>query len=138
MTKKIIHEKSTALHFIQEVITEVDTVKPTKQEMIRDVQMMNFKIRPLSGDLFMLAKRYGSLLEQLWRIGKTEAIIRKAITMLDDNERQLFFTYIDNVEKKMQENALKKLHDVPMNNGDKQKIVTLEIFKEAKERKKIN
>lgn len=138
MTKKITSEKNTAFHFIQEVMREVTMIKPTTQEMLRDIKMMDFKVRPVMGDLFALAHKQTGLLEQLWRIGKIEDIVRRAITTLDGNERGLFFNYIDNLEREMQERASKELHELPLQDGEKQRLVTLEIFKEAHKRKKVN
>ncbi len=138
MSKTIETKKNSALFFIKEVMTEVTTIKPSAQEMLRDIKMMDFKVRPVSGDLFALAMKQTGLLEQLWRIGKIEEIVRRAIMSLNSHERGLFFNYIDTLEKQMHEETSKEMQRIQRHDGKDHQMVTLEIFKEAKRQKKAN
>ena len=138
MPKKNAPEKNTALYFIQEVMTNVDMAKLNRADMLRDIKMMNFKVRPLSGDLFMLAQKHTGFLEQLWKLGKLEEIIHRAMISLNSHEQHLFFNYIDMFEQKMKEASRLEIANIPDTEEGHEHMVTLEIFKEAKKHARAN
>ena len=138
MVKKSKVAKNSALYFIREVIDEVNLVNPSTDEMIADIKMMNFTLRPLSGDIFSLAERQLGLLESLWKIGKIEEIVTRATDSLSADERIVFFNYIDSLEAQMQNKIAESINKLSPAEQKKFKLVKLEVFRKEKLKKDIN
>lgn len=136
--KKAKHPKYTALKLLKEVLADVNDRKPSQEEMLKEVKMMNFKIRPVDGDIFNMMTKNVGFLESLWRIGRIEKIVIKAKDRLSFEEKELFFDYLDELEMQMQTKYDKLLDTVIPDEKKKAKLITLEVFKEAKFKKDIN
>ncbi len=136
--KGINPEKATALQFIHEVIAGVKNSNPSVEEMIRDLKMMKLKIRPLSGDLFSISEKQSNFLESLWKIGKIEEIVHRAVEKLDDNEMTIFFDYIDNLEKQIHDTYSQAVDAMSVEEQERLRVVKLEIFRESPIKKDIN
>lgn len=133
MNRKI-KEKRSAVDLIRRIATEIEGVTPAKQTMIADLKMMNFKIRPLSGDLFSLSTTPDmAFLLSLWRIGKIEEIVKTALQTLDDIEMESFFDYLEWLEERLQhhpQNVQASLTD-----NTKSQLVKLEVFRDQEKEK---
>lgn len=136
--KKQKSGKHTALQLINEVLSKVRNKKPSIEEMMREVKMMNFKIRPLHGDIFALASGSSSFLESLWRIGKIEEVVTRAMAELDGRERRLFFDYLEELENQIHDRFIPGGEHLTAEEEGKLRLIRLEIFREAKFKKNIN
>ncbi len=130
--------KYTAFRLLKEVLSDVNDKKPSPDEMMKEIKMMNFKIRPIDGDIFSLTTKNVRFIESLWRIGRIEKIVIKAQDRLSTDEKELFFDYLDELELQMQDKYGKLLDNLTPDEQKKLKLITLEIFKEVKFKKDIN
>lgn len=136
MAKKQL--KKTALQLIRDVVYQSQRLRPDKHEMLHDIKMMNFKIRPISGDVFAMAGHNVDFMESVWRIAKIEEIIGVALQSLEERELRAFFQYMDNLEDQLQKTITKTLHDAPADIGRGVEMVALEVFRERTSRRTIN
>ena len=105
--------------------------KPSHEQMVRDVYMMKFKIRPLQGDVSKLNFSNETFVETIWRLGKMDDFIEKHIHSIDKNQEHAFFHYFEGMYKQLQ-NTLSTLH-FGTQTGDifvKRDFVEMEIYKE--------
>jgi len=127
--------KKTALQYIQQVMDNVEANALSPQEMLTDIKMMNFKIRPLSGDIFSMSKKHSELLESLWRIAKIEEVVVEVLQTLEEDEKETFFTYLHMLETKFQKQVHESLASASASEQKKVSMTTLEIFREVSRKK---
>lgn len=100
--KKDNISNATAQDFIRKISVEIEQVVPSQNEMIAEIKMMRFKIRPLVGDLFSLSGSHrGPLITSLWKLGKIEETMHSAFETLDQDEMDDLFDYLDELQKKL-------------------------------------
>lgn len=112
---------------------------PTHEQMVRDVYMMKFKIRPLQGDVSKLNFSNATFVETIWRLGKMDDFIEKHLHTLDKKQEFAFFHYFEGMYKQLQD-RLNSLH-FGGKTGDifvKRDFIEMEIFKEQKNKKLSN
>lgn len=113
--------------------------KPTHEQMMREVYMMRFKIRPLQGDVSKLNFSNSTFVETIWQLGKMDDFIEKHLRKLDKKQEYAFFHYFDGMYKQLQD-TLNSLH-FGGQKGDlfiKRDFIEMEIFKERKNKKLRN
>lgn len=113
--------------------------KLSHEQMVRDVYMMKFKIRPLQGDVSKLDFSNTIFVETIWRLGKMDDFIEKYLHTIDKNQEHAFFHYFEGIYQQLQ-NTLNSLH-FGSQTGDifvKRDFVEMEIYKERKNKKLRN
>lgn len=120
----------TVRDLIDKISSEIEVATPTKKQIIADLKMMSFKVRPLSGDLFSISANSDiSLLTSLWRIGKIEEVVRIAVDVLSESEMESFFHYLDDLQERL--GSVTDTNDSqPVRQRASQKLVKLEIFRD--------
>lgn len=125
--------KTTVHGLIQKITAEVEHAVPTRQKMIADLKMMNFKVRPLSGDLFSIpASNDLSLLTSLWKIGKIEEVVKVAVKTLDDDDIESFFLHLEDLQGRLG-HFMDYDYDTQTNTSTgsvRKKLIKLEIFRD--------
>jgi len=119
--------------------TDVLDKKQTHEQMVLDVYMMKYKIRPLQGDISKLNFSNITLVETIWQLGKMDDFIEKHIHKIDKKQEHAFFHYFEGMYKQLQ-NTLNTLH-FDANKGDifaKRDFIEMEIYKERKNKKLRN
>ena len=135
MTKTLSQQNNviTVNGLIEKINIEIESAVPTRQKMITDLKMMNFKIRPLSGDLFSIpANTDISLLTSLWKIGKIEEVVKVAVATLNEDDIESFFYYLEDLQGRLG-HIVDYDYDIDNNasRGSLQKkLVKLEIFRD--------
>ena len=121
------------IHIFKSFKTEVLDKKPNHEQMVRDVYMMKYKIRPLQGDLSRLNFSNTTFVETIWQRGKMDDFIEKHLQKIEKKQEQAFFHYFEGMYKQLQ-NTLNSLHfDTPKGNAfTKRDFVEMEIYKERK------
>lgn len=113
--------------------------KPNHEQMMREVYMMKFKIRPLQGDVSKLNFSNATFVETIWQLGKMDDFIEKHLRKLDKKQEFAFFHYFDGMYKQLQD-TLNSLH-LNGQTGDtlvKRDFIEMEIFKERKNKRLSN
>lgn len=111
--------------------------KPSTLTMYREVKMMQFKIRPVHGDVARINLRNTKFIEILWSLGKLDEFFRITIDGILDEQKPIFFKIMD----EMYDNLQQQLNALPFRHGHVQKnspFVEMEIFKEQIPQKKSN
>lgn len=127
---------ATALDVIKRVQNEVENAKPSHKQMLEDVKMMRFKIRPVFGDIAILAKKDIGFLEALWKIGKMEEIINHEIIKLNTVEKEIFFHYWQN-KHQLTNKASFNLSNKPIDDKQHAAVLEIEVVKTDAVRKNI-
>jgi len=118
---------------------EVLDKKPNHEQMVRDVYMMKFKIRPLQGDVSKLNFSNATFVETIWQLGKMDDFIEKNLHKIDKKQENAFLHYFEGMYKQLQ-NTLNSLH-FGVQKGDmfiKRDFVEMEIYKERTSKKLSN
>ncbi|MFH0773547.1 MAG: hypothetical protein V1922_04525 [bacterium] len=119
--------------------TDVLDKKQSHEQMVKDVYMMKFKIRPLQGDISKLNFSNSTFVETIWRLGKMDDFIEKHMHKIDKKQEHAFFHYFEGMYKELQ-NTLNSLH-FDTQKGDifaKRDFIEMEIYKERKNKKLRN
>lgn len=105
--------------------------KPTFGDMVHDVRMMNFKIRPISGDITELDYGNYDFIEALWSLGKLDEFFRSEFDSIRSNERDAFFRMINDLRVNFQ-NQLRQANIQAVDFEDKSmmQLFEIEIIKE--------
>ncbi|MFA5136030.1 MAG: hypothetical protein WC489_01400 [Patescibacteria group bacterium] len=111
--------------------------KPAHEEMIAEIHLMRFKIKPLQGDVSDVNFYDKRFIETLWSLGKLDEFFQRQYPLLNKNDRTVFYTYFDSMQKKFQED-LNKLHLKQTQQVHGQQILEMEIFKERVKKGKQN
>lgn len=126
--------KKSALDIIKQIMNEVETELPTQENMLRDVQMMGFKIRQITGDMSSLASFDSNVIESLWKIGKIDEIISSHFDSLDEDDQDRLLNYLHSIESETEQSLQKsiKTKKLTSRSGGKKSstnILKLEVFK---------
>jgi len=127
------------LHLFRSFKTSVLDNKPPHEQMVRDVYMMKFKIRPLQGDVSKLNFSNVLFVETIWQLGKMDDFIEKYLHTIDKKQEHAFFHYFEGMYRQLQ-NKLNSLH-FGVQKGDifeKRDFIEMEIFKERRNLKLSN
>jgi hypothetical protein len=110
---------------------------PATDKMYEEVRMMNFKIRPLQGDVSFLNLNDQRLIEVLWQLGKLDEFFQKEFTGLPTKQKEVFFQYFESLHNRLQG----QLNHLNLKDGAKIKgnsFFEMEIVKEGSGSKKVN
>lgn len=113
--------------------------KPAHAQMITEVRMMKFKVRPLQGDISKLNFSNQVFVETIWQLGKMDDFIEKHSTKIDKQQEHAFFHYFEGMYQQLQD----KLSSLHFGTGaaeiqTKRNFVEMEIYKERGKGKLIN
>jgi hypothetical protein len=122
--------KINALDLIQKINEDIERHKPSKEAMMEDIKMMNFKVKPVSGDIFSLTKKDIGFIESLWRLGKVEEMVSDKLEHLAENEKDIFFNYLDDLQVRTQQEIAVAISQLSKKEQKKMEFLELEIFKE--------
>lgn len=113
--------------------------KPAHDQMINEVRMMKFKVKPIQGDVSKLNFSNQAFVETIWQLGKMDDFIEKHISKIDKQQEHAFYHYFEGMYQQLQE-KLSNLHFgtgmVDLN--AKRNLVEMEIYKEGKRGKPLN
>lgn len=111
--------------------------KPPFEEMISEIRMMKFKIKPLQGDFSRVNFNDHELIEILWSLGKMDEFFQSRFSTLKMGQRSTFYNYFDSLQRKFQDD-LNKLNLREGYSTVKPSILEMEIFKERNRNRKTN
>jgi len=108
--------------------------KPSYKEMIEEVRMMKFKVRPMQGDVLLFNLRDERLIEVLWNLGKLDELFQNKYKKLSSQDKGVFFRIFDGMYQRLQTelSQINLRRDKPSNISP---TVEMEIFKEQKQKK---
>lgn len=124
--------KKTAIDIIRQIDLEVEGRSVPLEIMIRDIQMMRFKVRSVIGDIALLQKPHYEFIESLWKIGKIDEIISSSFGDMSEDDQERLLDYFRDVEEQAQDAIRESLElagsqtDVPSDIP----LLKLEIFKD--------
>ena len=81
--------------------------KPPLQEMINEIHMMKFKIKPVQGDFSKVNFRNDRFIEAIWSLGKLDEFFHIQYPQLKKEDRNTFYIYFDVIQKRLQEDLNK-------------------------------
>ncbi len=110
--------------------------KPTTKKMFDEVRMMKFKIRPISGDVSLLALNNIHLIETLWSLGKLDETFQRELRKLSNDQKEIFFRMFDELYQQFQ-NQLNKITIRQEVKSSIPKLLEMEIFKDLSS-KRVN
>lgn len=79
------------------------TNKPTIDEMVSDVRMMNFKVRPVYGNISKLNFKNTDFINALWSLGKLDEFFKEEFPQVEDEDRETFFKLVDDMRVSLQQ-----------------------------------
>lgn len=108
--------------------------KPPHKQMINEVRMMKFKVRPMQGDILLFNLQDERLIEALWSLGKLDELFHNKYQKLSLKEKGVFFRIFDSMYQKLQSD-LGRINLRRDKTSDISPTVEIEIFKEQKQKK---
>jgi hypothetical protein len=124
----------TVVDIIRQISLEVEERTLPLEVMVRDIQMMQFKVRSVVGDISSLQTAHQDFIHALWRIGKIDEIVQDSLVHLDEEDQEALLAYFKDVES--QANRVIKgalqTKSLPTEKASKEKVklLKLEIFKD--------
>lgn len=106
------------------------TNKPSLEEIISEVRMMNFKVRPVHGNISKLDFTNNDFINALWSLGKLDEFFKEEFPSVEDDDREIFFRLVDEMRVSLQQklNTAYKVEKTPK----KEKIFfEVEIYKDT-------
>jgi len=131
-----VQQRNKVLDLIKKITLEIEAAKPSRERMIEDIKMMKFKIRPLFGDVFELVRREMGFLESLWKIGKIEELVSGGVPKLNDEEKEVFFRYLNDFQNQIERKISSIIRKLPAEESKNMRVLELEIVKERKGQKR--
>jgi hypothetical protein len=138
MRKKRRYEIAQLLTQFQKDIVDR---KPTFAQMCDEVRMMQFKIRPLQGDVSNLYIQSHKVVEAIWNLGKFDEFFRKERSNFSQGEQDIMLNYFEKLYARFQKEltgiagvAVEHQHsDFGSTN-----VIEMEIFREYPRKKQFN
>jgi hypothetical protein len=103
--------------------------KPSKDQMYQDVRMMQFKVKPVAGDISILNLKNNNFIEILWSLGKIDEFFQHHNEKLNEDEREIFYRLLDELYEKYQD-ELNTIDLKKENTNQSSSNFEMEIFKE--------
>lgn len=110
--------------------------KPSYKQMMDEVRMMKFKVRPMQGDVLLFNMLDERFIEALWNLGKLDELFQNQYQKLSQKNKQLFFRIFDSMYEKLQ-SELNKINLRRVKTSNISPVLEIEIFKE-RAKKKLN
>ncbi len=111
--------------------------KPSLEIMLDEIKMMNFKIRPLSGDFSVINGMDSKLIEMIWNLGKLDQLYREKENLLKSKDRKLFMKFFESLHEKFQKD-LGFMNIKNVEQSEPSNILEMEVFREAPRRRMVN
>ncbi len=111
--------------------------KPSLEIMLDEIKMMNFKIRPLSGDFSIINGMDSKLIEMIWNLGKLDQLYREKESLLKLKDRKLFMKFFESVHDKFQKD-LGLLRLVNDEQAEQSNVLEMEVFREVPRKRRVN
>lgn len=108
--------------------------KPPHKQIMDEVRMMKFKVRPMQGDILLFNLQDERLIEVLWSLGKLDELFHNKYQKLSLKDKGVFFRIFDSMYQKLQSD----LGRINLRRDKASHIsptVEIEIFKEQKQKK---
>lgn len=112
--------------FQQRTITNT----PTIEEMLSEVRMMNFKVRPVYGNISKLNLSNKEFINALWSLGKLDEFFKDEFPSVEDEDRDIFFKLIDDIRVSLQQKLNRAYNEEETTKSEKL-FFELEIYKES-------
>ncbi len=124
-------KKIDAYDAIQQFQRETLGNKPTVDQMVYEVRLMNFKIRPVAGNISIVNFRNADLIDALWSLGKLDEFFRQKIKNISAKDQAAFMRLVNEIRWNYQEklNSVRLIHSDP--SFDEIPAFEAEIFKET-------
>ncbi|OGK46779.1 hypothetical protein A3A93_03990 [Candidatus Roizmanbacteria bacterium RIFCSPLOWO2_01_FULL_38_12] len=104
--------------------------RPSVSQMVSEVHMMNFKIRPVYGNITTMDFANKRFIEALWSLGKLDEFFRDEFTQVTENERETFFRLVDEMRVNLQQ-QLNTAYSTSQSVSSEEKLLyEIEIYKE--------
>lgn len=123
-------KKLTALDLIKKIDSQIEKARPSKEEMLEDIKMMKFKIRPVTGDIFALKDKDIGFLQSLWKLARIEELVAGQVERLSGGEKEIFFSYLEDLQFKTEEKIALAIRRLPVKEKKNIKVLELEVFRE--------
>lgn len=133
MTSKNRIDLVDSLKNMQKILTN----RPQYKEMLAEVQMMRFKIKPIMGNITEINLQDLQLIEILWSLGKLEEFFKRDYDRIPVKQRGSFLRIFDSIRGQLQEN-LGQLNIRQNNPQSTSRLIEMEIVKEIPHKKQIN
>jgi len=104
--------------------------KPSGQEAINEVKMMNFKIHPLSGKFDNSLLLNKDFIDLLWNLGKTEELFKQVFSELSPQDKRVFLRLFENFSDILQEKFYFADFSDDKNSSQSSPILEIEVFRE--------
>lgn len=123
--------RKTVVDIIRQISDEVEDRQLPFELMVQDIQMMQFKIRSVIGDISSLQTSSGEFIQALWRIGKIDEIVQSSLAELGEDDQEALLSYFKDIESQSRR-LIRGSFNQPTSSGTnkKAKILKLEIFKD--------
>lgn len=128
-------KKTDVIDKIKEFQLELVEKKPDLKQMVHEVRMMNFKIRPIYGNITNLDFGNTEFIDALWSIGKLDEFFRRETPRVPESEKPIFFRIVNDLRIELQQRL--KSANIDGINIAKQEPVSifeLEIIKDSSSR----
>lgn len=112
--------------FQQRTITNT----PTIEEMLSEVRMMNFKVRPVYGNISKLNLSNKEFINALWSLGKLDEFFKDEFPSVEDEDRDIFFKLVDDIRVSLQQKLNRAYNEEETTKSEKL-FFELEIYKES-------
>jgi hypothetical protein len=119
------------IHLFQQ---EILTKKPAHEQMYHEVRMMNFKVRPVAGDMSQLDFGNSEFIDALWSIGKLDEFFRNEVERISKEEKKVFFDLVDEMRTNFQMQLNRANITSSRHIDEKRSVFEVEIIKEHNSR----
>ncbi len=119
--------------FNQNVLQHMPSVSTMREE----VSMMDFKIRPVQGDISALDLTSNKFIEALWCMGKLDELYQNDICDYEESDRELFSQFTTNIQNRYT-SELQRLVSTQTNKQEKAPYVEIEIYRETVNKQGMN
>lgn len=137
MQRKVVNKKDI-LSVIVEFQTKLQREKPTYEQMYEEIRMMQFKVRPLYGDISYIDLGNKLFVEVLWNLGKLDDFYRREGFKYTRREREIFYRFFDSLHDKFVRTlqSAQLMADSTQNHESPQ--VEMEIYREEVRKSRFN
>ncbi len=104
--------------------------KPTLPQMISEIYLMQFKVRPVTGNITAIDFKNEKLIDTLWTLGKLDQFAKDAVKKIPQSEQDIFLHLVNELKGTYQQ-ELSKIQLAGDASGSEAPVFEAEIYKDT-------
>ena len=133
----MVRKKSVSPAQVLTAFQRIIKNKPSVKKMYEDIRLMQFRVRPIEGDITNIDIDNDTFIEMLWSLGKLDEMFQKKFYDIEGEKKEMIYKLFESLYGQYQTKLNKATYKKEESLGPAPKL-EMEIYRESPVEKKLN